>query len=130
MFAKKDTTELLAPMQKTSRRTPSSSGRHRRTPVRMEMIEDGNTIAVSCFELSAVGAYLYSDYLYCEGDFVELRLHTAFGRHPIEIVGEVIRVETGESGLMPGMGIAFKQISKQDSDELKHYLLRRFLTHV
>jgi hypothetical protein len=96
----------------------------------MELVEDGNVIALSSFDLSAVGAYLYSDYLFCEGDAVELRLHIASLQRPLEIKGEVIRVETGESGLVPGMGISFRKMAKQDSDELKQFLLRRFLTHV
>jgi hypothetical protein len=131
MFAnKRDTVEFATRTQMTSRRMDRSFTRHRNPPVRMELVEDGNVIALSCFDLSAVGAYLYSDYLFCEGDTVELRLHIASRLDPMTVIGEVVRVETGESGLMPGMGITFRKITEQDSDELKQFLLRRFLTHV
>ena len=76
-----------------------------------------------------MGAYLHSDYLFCLGETVRLRIRIADRPLSIDITGEVVRVETGESGLVPGMGIAFRKIGKQDSDELRRFLMRRVLTH-
>jgi Tfp pilus assembly protein PilZ len=91
--------------------------------------EEGSGVPLSCFDLSAGGAYLHSDYLFCLGESIRLRIRIADRPLPIDIEGEVIRVETGENGLVPGMGIAFRKIGKQDSDELRRFLMRRFLTH-
>ena len=97
----------------------------------MEILsDDGTAVPMSCFDLSAVGAYLHSDYLFSLGETIRLRIRIASKPRAIDIRGEVVRVETGENGLAPGMGIAFRKIADRDSDELKQFLLRRFLTHV
>ena len=131
MFANsKARNEQTARTSLTSRRLERAARRHRNPPLTLEIVaEEGGGIPLSCFDLSAVGAYLHSDYLFCLGESVRLRIRIADRPLPIDITGEVVRVETGESGLVPGMGIAFRKISKQDSDELRRFLMRRVLTH-
>ncbi len=112
-----------------SRRLDRASRRHRNPPVTLEIIGEGDFAPLSCFDISAVGAYLHSDYLYCLGESIRLRVRIAGRPRAIDITGEVVRVETGETGLVPGMGIAFRQIDKQDADDLRQFLMRRILTH-
>lgn len=90
-----------------------------------------NTHAASlrCFDLSAVGVYLHSDFLLAKGDTIEIRVRIPDRHRPIDIVGEVVRVETGDRGLAPGMGIAFREIADTDAAALNQFLLRRFLSN-
>ncbi len=114
-----------------SRRAKSLSQRSTLWFATIEIIIENERVGFAiCSDLSSVGAYIRSDYLFCVGEQFNIRLYLASRIKPMEILGEVIRVETGETGMAPGMGIAFRRISKQDSDELKQFLLRRFLTHV
>lgn len=123
-------TEPVAQTSLTSRRLERAARRHRNPSVTLEIVaEESGGIPLSCFDLSAVGAYLHSDYLFCLGESLHLRIRIADRPLPIDIEGEVIRVETGENGLVPGMGIAFRKIGKQDAEALKRFLMRRFLTH-
>jgi len=86
-------------------------------------------MTLSCFDLSAVGVYIHSDYLLSRGETLQLRIRVPFRHRPIDVLGEVVRVETGEWGLPPGMGVAFREIAETDSAALKQFLLRRFLSN-
>ena len=111
-----------------SRRGRLRSRHFRKQQVTLEIIDDKmNVMPFDCFDISPVGAYLHSEFLLMPGDEVQLRLRLSCRFRPIQITGEVVRVEMGEDGLPPGMGIAFRDIAKQDSDVLKQFLLRRFL---
>ena len=114
--------------ERFTRRGSARARRIRKRDVALEIIDNEmNVMPFSCFDLSSVGAYLHSNYLLMKGDEIHLRLRLSQGRPAIEIKGEVVRVETGEDGLPPGMGIAFREIAKQNSNELKQFLMRRFL---
>ena len=113
----------------SSRRLERASRRRRNPSLTLEIVGEDESVPMSCFDLSAVGAYLHSEYLFCLGDSIRLRIRISGRPRPIDIGGEVVRVETGENGLVPGMGVAFRQIGKQDSDDLREFLMRRFLTH-
>ena len=130
MFANpKARAEQSARTSLTSRRLERASRRRRNPSLTLEIVGEDESVPMSCFDLSAVGAYLHSEYLFCLGDSIRLRIRISGRPRPIDIGGEVVRVETGENGLVPGMGVAFRQIAKQDSDDLRQFLMRRFLTH-
>ncbi len=111
-----------------SRRSKSPSRRVGIPHIQLDIVDDeDNAMPFDCFDLSPVGVYLHSDYLLLQGDRVTIRLRLDFQHRPIEVEGEVVRVETGEDGLAPGMGIAFREMGRRDSNKLKQFLFRRFL---
>ena len=91
--------------------------------------DNAHGTSLRCFDLSAVGVYLHSELLLTKGDTIELRIRIPDRHRPIDIVGEVVRVETGDRGLAPGMGIAFREIADTDAAALNQFLLRRFLSN-
>ena len=110
-------------------RRGKSRGRRSGIPhIQLEMVDDeDNAMPFDCFDLSPVGAYLHSEFLLLPGDRVTLRLRLDYQHRPLEVEGEVVRVETGDDGLPPGMGIAFREMAQRDSIKLKQFLFRRFL---
>jgi hypothetical protein len=106
------------------------SRRFRHPPVTLEIVDENRQATpLSCFDLSAVGVYLHSSFLLQPGEQMQLRIRVPNRRRPIDVLGEVVRVETGENGLFPGMGIAFRKILEADATALKQFLLRRFLSN-
>ncbi|MCP4600559.1 MAG: hypothetical protein GY847_08520 [Proteobacteria bacterium] len=93
--------------------------------------EHENATPFEHFELNIIGVYLYSDFLLFPGDKVHLRIKLSSCLRPIHAIGEVVRAETGNERLMPGMGVAFKNMDNSDQKELERFLMiRRFLGHV
>jgi hypothetical protein len=115
-----------------SRRSGSkrSHRRYRDQTIAVEIItEDLGALPYECFDISPVGTYLHTEFLLVPGDEVNLKIRLSARHQPMDVVGEVVRVETGENGLQPGIGIAFTKIAKTDSKELKQFLMRRFLSN-
>lgn len=127
------TAAKYADAPKHSRRmSRRSSRRYRNPPVTLEVLDEHHKQAVSrlsCFDLSAVGVYLHTSYLLFPGEKIKLRIRISSTLRPIDVLGEVVRVEAGGGGLSPGMGVAFREISEPDSTALKQFLLRRFLSN-
>lgn len=116
--------------QKSSRRRTGFSRREREKSVLVELTDDqGNNILFDHFELSSTGLFLHSDYLLCPGDQVKLGLRLSTCDEPLEVQGEVIRSETGNDGLRPGMSIVFKSMPRNDRSELERFLIRRIVAH-
>ncbi|MCU0665333.1 MAG: PilZ domain-containing protein [Myxococcota bacterium] len=105
------------------------SRRHRRTQAGVEVIRDGDAMPFECFDLSAVGLYLHAELLLDLGENVELRIDLPGRPRPISAKGQVIRAQTDNDGMGAGMGVAFREISRQDQACLERYLMRRFLGH-
>ena len=108
------------------------SRRYRNPPVTLEILDEHHELAatpLSCFDLSAVGVYLHTSFLLLPGEKIHLRIRLSSTLRPIDVLGEVVRAETGGDGLSPGMGIAFREVAESDSTALKQFLLRRFLSN-
>jgi hypothetical protein len=96
----------------------------------IEMIdESGRAIPFECFDLSAVGVYLYSDLLLSPGELVQLRLRLPWSARPILVRGEVVRAEPEDGVQSPGMGVAFRDLGADVAQELRSYVARRFFRH-
>ncbi len=107
-----------------------SHRRFRDQRVSVSVVDDElGDIQFDCLNISPVGVYLRTDFLLLPGDEVNLRIGITPWHRPFDVTGKVIRVDTGETGLPPGMGIAFHRIATTDSKELKLFLMRRFLSH-
>lgn len=96
----------------------------------VELIDEaGQAIAFECFDLSAVGVYIYSDLLFSPGEIVHLRLKLPWSLRPVHVRGEVVRAEPEEGAQSPGMGVAFRDLGAEVEAELKRYVARRFFRH-
>lgn len=96
----------------------------------IELIDEGGgAIAFECFDLSAVGVYLYSDLLFSPGEIVHLRLKLPWSIRPVHVRGEVVRAEPENEAQSPGMGVAFRDLGAEVELELKRYVARRFFRH-
>lgn len=94
----------------------------------IEMIDGyGSTIPFDNYDLNAVGVYLYSDYLLCVGEKLDLKVSLPSGKTPLRITGEVVHANAGDN---PGMGVAFRRLSVMDKQQLQNYVAQRFLRHV
>jgi hypothetical protein len=117
----------------TRRQNPRSNRRlcrrHRRTQAGIEVLRNGESMPFDCFDLSAVGLYLHSELLFDLGEIVDLHIALPNQPWPIRATGEIIRVQIDEDGMGAGMGVAFREISRQDQTYLERYLMRRFLGH-
>jgi hypothetical protein len=114
--------------KKLSRRQGAPRRRDRPKSASVELIdEQGNVTLFDHFELSSTGVYLHSDYLLCTGDPVALELTLSGCPHPLEITGEIIRAETGNDGLRPGMRVIFKNMLRDARSELERFLIRRVI---
>lgn len=91
--------------------------------------ESGRTIPFDCFDLSAVGVYLYSDLLLSPGEIVHLKLTLPWSTRPVQVRGEVVRAEPEDGVQSPGMGVAFRDLGTEVELELKRYVARRFFRH-
>jgi hypothetical protein len=96
----------------------------------VELIDEaGQAVAFECFDLSAVGVYLYSDLLLSPGEIVHLRLKLPWSLGPVHVRGEVVRAEHEDGAQSPGMGVAFRDLGAEVEAELKRYVARRFFRH-
>jgi hypothetical protein len=96
----------------------------------VELIDEaGQAVAFECFDLSAVGVYLYSDLLLSPGEIVHLRLKLPWSLRPVHVRGEVVRAEHEDGAQSPGMGVAFRDLGADVEAELKRYVARRFFRH-
>jgi len=96
----------------------------------IELIDEGGqAVAFECFDLSAVGVYLYSDLLLSPGEIVHLRLKLPWSARPVHVRGEVVRAEPEDGAQSPGMGVAFRDLGADVEAELKRYVARRFFRH-
>jgi PilZ domain len=125
------TARAIEKVNSRSRRQRRRGRREHSGSVSVEAVDrHGDAMPFDCFDLSAVGIYLHTDFLLCPGEEIQLRLRLPMRFRPLEIAGEVVRAETGEGGLQPGIGVAFRTISRTDQEELGRFLMRRFLGHV
>ena len=96
----------------------------------IELIDEGGSaVAFECFDLSAVGVYIYSDLLLSPGEIVHLRLKLPWSIRPVHVRGEVVRAEPESEAQSPGMGVAFRDLGAEVEIELKRYVARRFFRH-
>ena len=111
-----------------SRRQKRLSRRERPKVDLVEMVDDhSNAVFFDHFEISSTGIYLCSDFLLCPGDEITLKLTLSGRWEPLEVVGEVVRAETGDDGLRPGMSIVFKEMDRKDRSTLERFLARRVI---
>lgn len=106
-----------------------SHRRHPSSDISVELLDGNTAIQYECPNISPVGVYLLTELLLFPGDEVNLRIRLSARQQPMVIVGKVVRVDTGDTGQAPGMGISFTDISTTDSKELKLFLMRRFLSN-
>ena len=107
------------------------SRRVRADEIGIELIEDnGRSIVFDCFDLSAVGVYLYSDLLMSPGERVRLRLRLPTTGGAVAVEGEVVRAETEDGVQNPGMGVAFREVDDRVREALRSYVAQRFIRHV
>jgi len=98
--------------------------------VRIEVVDEaGNSVPFDCFDISAVGVYLRSDLLLCEGERLTLMLTLPPRGRPVSVRGEVIRADTGDGLHAPGMGIAFREMGHDIREQLRRYVAKRFFRH-
>jgi hypothetical protein len=113
-----------------SRRCRASETHTQAGELAVELIdESGRAIPFECFDLSAVGVYLYSDLLLSPGEMVRLRLTLPWSARPITVQGEVVRAEPEDGTQRPGMGVAFRDLGADVAQELRSYVARRFFRH-
>lgn len=116
--------------RKISRRRAALGRREREKSATVELLyEQDNNISFEHFELSSTGIYVHSDYLLCPGDRVTIGLKLSTCGEPLEITGEVVRAETGNDGLRPGMSILFRDMARKERGALEHFLIRRITAH-
>ena len=111
----------------TSRRQRPTSRRTRTKQATIEILNDHiAAISFDHFELNADQVYLYSDFLLCPGDEVRLQIGLSSCHYPLNAIGEVVRAETGDDGLRPGMAVSLTEMKDADRHELKRFLSRRY----
>jgi c-di-GMP-binding flagellar brake protein YcgR len=104
--------------------------RVRADEIAIELLDDsGRAIAFDCFDLSAVGVYLYSDLLLSPGERVRLRLCLPTTGGKVAVEGEVVRAEAEEGVQQPGMGVAFRELEPTVQEALRSYVAERFIRH-
>ena len=122
-----------AKIQKNSR---VGSGRSTKTPLfsrrkkaRIYVVdrETDEAIDFDRYELSPVGAYLYSQYLFCTGEKLNIEISIPGNDTPLSVEGRVIRTDTDSNC---GMGIAFNSIRAKDKRVLKSYIASRFIKNI
>ena len=91
--------------------------------------EQGHAIEFDCFDLSAVGVYLYSDLLLSPGERVRLQLRLPTTGGAVAIAGEVVRAQVEEGIQSPGMGVAFRDLDHGVQEALRSYVAQRFVRH-
>ncbi|MCP4599789.1 MAG: hypothetical protein GY847_04485 [Proteobacteria bacterium] len=112
---------------RTSRRQRLTSRRTRTKQATIEILDDHLAAAsFDHFELKADQVYLHSDFLLCPGDEVLLHISLSTCREPLNAIGVVVRAETGDDGLRPGMAVSFTEMKDSDRHELKRFLSRRY----
>lgn len=105
--------------------------RVRADEISLELIDDsGRAIVFDCFDLSAVGVYLYSDLLLSPGERVRMRLRLPTTGGAVAVEGEVVRAEDEEGAQNPGMGVAFREVGQDVQEALRSYVAQRFIRHV
>lgn len=106
-----------------SRRRPQVVSRRSKAVVEV-VDEHGDCVAFDKYQLSPYGVFLYSQYLHCEGEKINLRVSLPSLDTPMFIEGEVINATVD---LDPGMGIAFRKIKPLDRKYLQDYVAKRFI---
>ena len=105
--------------------------RVRADEIGIELLDDnGRAIGFDCFDLSAVGVYLYSDLLMSPGERVRLRLRLPTTGGPVALEGEVVRAQVEDGAQNPGMGVAFRDVDQNVQEALRSYVAQRFIRHV
>ncbi|MBN2341924.1 MAG: PilZ domain-containing protein [Deltaproteobacteria bacterium] len=110
-----------------SRRQPPVTPHPRPQPAVELLGEDGEPAPFERYQLSSVGAYLYSEYLHCEGETLTLRLTLPPVAEPLIVTGEVVSACTDGDA---GMGIAFRNMKRKEKRLLQEYVARKFVNHV
>lgn len=88
---------------------------------------NGDVVGFERYQISAVGAYLFSEYLHCEGETLTLRLSLPSVETPLEVQGEVVNANVDSE---PGMGVVFRKMSVRDKRVLQDYVAKRFVNYV
>lgn len=112
--------------QMVSRRRPPQSRSRRGSKIEV-VVENGGVIAFDRYQINAVGAYLFSDYLYCEGEILKMRLFLPAVESALIIEGEVVNVNVDKDS---GMGIVFRKMGIRHKRMLQDYVARRFAKRV
>jgi hypothetical protein len=115
---------------KTSRRgrIAECARRDRMDDVYLELLLGaGHSVPFDCFDLSAVGVYLYSDFLLTEGDDISLLIRLPFSPRAVEVSGRVVRAQVGDEQQPAGMGVAFRDLDAGLRQDLRDFIARRFL---
>ena len=122
-----DSQATLGGSAPTSRRQRSKSRRTRTKQATVEILNDQiAAISFAHFELKADQVYLHSDFLLCPGDEVYIQIGLSSCHYPLNAIGEVVRAETGDDGLRPGMAVSLTEMKDADRHELKRFLSRRY----
>jgi len=104
------------------------SAGHRLEDVRLELVLGaGHAVPFDRFDLSAVGVYLYSDFLLSEGEEVSLSIRLPFSPRAVEIAGRVVRAQVGDEQQSAGMGVVFRDLDAGMRQELREFIARRFI---
>jgi len=108
-------------------RKAAAGRRDRLGDVSLELILGaGHAVPFERFDLSAVGVYLYSDFLLSEGEDVSLSLRLPYSPRAVEIAGRVVRAQTGDQQQPAGMGVAFRDLDNGVRRDLREFVARRF----
>lgn len=91
------------------------------------VLGSGHAVPFDRFDLSAVGVYLYSDFLLSVGEEIGLRLRLPFSPRAVEVSGRVVRAQVGDEQQPAGMGVAFRDLDPGLRRELRDFIARRFL---
>ncbi|HUT76867.1 MAG TPA: PilZ domain-containing protein, partial [Polyangia bacterium] len=109
-------------------RTVAAGRRDRLEDVRLELVLGaGHAVPFDRFDLSAVGVYLYSDFLLSEGEEVSLSIRLPFSPRAVEIAGRVVRAQVGDEQQSAGMGVVFRDLDAGMRQELREFIARRFI---
>ena len=120
---------VCAPMLSlTSRhvdRFMSDRRRSERLRVKLPVRYHSDAVYLDCWvhDLSRNGLFLRSDYLDALGNFVGLRLTLRGEDLPVQVDGEVVRID--ERPRSAGMGIRFTEIGASERRRLANFMIER-----
>ncbi|MBN2804308.1 MAG: PilZ domain-containing protein [Deltaproteobacteria bacterium] len=128
MGQKSNTAKLIEQEKNLSRRhdktVHSRSNRRKKARIYIYDEEIDEEIDFEKYDLSTVGAYLYSQYLFCTGDNLNLKISIPGVSEPLLINSVVVRAGTDDDC---GIGVAFKDLSAKSKRILNNYITTKFL---
>jgi len=101
---------------------------NRRKKARIYILDEtGEALDFEKYRLSPFGAYLYSEYLHCTGEKLQLEILLPDQPEPLLINAEVIRADMDNEA---GMGVAFRDMNSSVQRRLKNYIAGNFLREI